>query len=151
MFSNNEPPASSSLQLNASISGSSDHVTLDSNPLSSTQNHYPIETDSIVATPSVIAIDDDEVARMDAEQIPESVPGDLTDVSAPNDNAVFAVEESGSNTDAPPMMSTETEEKSVLSDVTLRDAEASSETRDHHESSITRSDLQNQSRSVRIV
>ena len=150
-FSTNGPPASSSAQLNASISGSSDHVTLDSNPLSSTQNHYPTETESAVVTPSVIAIDDDEVARMDAEQIPESVPADLTDITVPNDNAVFAVEELVSNTAAPSTAAMSTEEPTMISDVTRCDIRASSETPDHHASFVTPRHSQNQSRSVDIA
>jgi hypothetical protein len=139
-FSTNGPPVSSSVQLNASISGSSDHVTLDSNPLSSTQHHYQTETESAVVTPSVIAIEDDEVARMDAEQIPESVPADLADITAPNDNAVFAIEELVSNTYAPPMTSTQTADSSVTSNVTRSNA-----------SSMTLRDSQDQSRSVDIA
>lgn len=99
----------------------------------------------------MIAIDDDEVARMDAEQIPESVPADLTDITAPNDNAVFAVEELVSNTAAPSMMAIPTEEPSMTFDITLCDIRASSETHDHHASSVTPRASQNQSRPVDIA
>jgi hypothetical protein len=73
-------------------------VTLDSDRLQSGQNHHPIESESNITTPRRIPVDDDEVARMDAEQIPEPIPADITDITVPNDNAVFVIDELVSNT-----------------------------------------------------
>lgn len=110
---------SSNHQLNTSISGSSDYVTLDSDRIQSTQNHHyhPIESESNVTTPRRIPVDDDEVARMDAEQIPEPIPADVTDVAVQNDNAVFIVDESVSNL-TPPKILTQTiiDEQSTTSE-----------------------------------
>ena len=93
MFSTNGHPVPSNLQLNTSISSSSDYVTLDSDRMRLGQSYHPIGSESNATTPRQIPIDDDEVARMDAEQIPEPIPADITDVAVPNDNAVFVVDE----------------------------------------------------------
>lgn len=93
IFSINGHPVPLNLQLNASISSSSDYVTLDSDRVQLGQRYHPIGSESNVTTPRQIPIDDDEVARMDAEQIPEPIPADIVDVAVPNDNAVFVMEE----------------------------------------------------------
>jgi hypothetical protein len=138
VFSINGHPVPSNLQLNASISGSSDYVTLDSDRLQSGQNYHPIESESNVTTPRRIPIDDDEVARMDAEQIPEPIPADITDIPVPNDNAVFVVDELVSNATTPkiPMIITNLNEQSMNSE--------------NDESIITRS-LRKQSRYVNTI
>lgn len=80
--------------MNASVSSPSDHLTLDSNPLASVQEPSCPEIEAIVTTaPRVVAIEDDEAARMDAEQTPEHVPVDLEDIPVAGDNAVFVVDE----------------------------------------------------------
>ena len=137
----------SNVQLNASISGSSDYISLDNDRMQSTQNqyHHHNETESNVTTPRHIPVDDDEVARMDAEQIPEPIPADITDVVVPNDNAIFAVDELISNTEAPKIPLRNIDEQSTTSNVTLREMETSSEVQENDESTITRN-LRRQSR-----
>lgn len=93
IFSINGHPVPSNLQLNTSISSSSDYITLDSDRMQLGQSYHPIGSESNDTTPRRIPIDDDEVARMDAEQIPEPIPGDITDVTVANDNAVFVMDE----------------------------------------------------------
>jgi hypothetical protein len=112
IFSITDQPVSSSLQFNASISGSSDYITLDSDRI-----HYPIRTESNEATPRRIPMDDDEVARMDAEQIPEPIPADITDVAVPNDNAIFVMDDLVSSTHIPKILSSNIDEHSFSSDV----------------------------------
>ena len=85
-------------QVNASISGSSDYVTLDSDHMESNQNHYSLQTDSNSVMSRLLTVQYDEAARMDAEQIPEPMPADIADVAVPNDNAVFVLDESVSHT-----------------------------------------------------
>lgn len=87
-------PTSSSLQANISVTNSSDHVTSDSNPVPSVQEPFCHETESLVETATrVVTIEDDEAARMDAEQTPEHVPVDVEDIPVPSDNAIFVADE----------------------------------------------------------
>lgn len=97
-FSINGHPIPYNLQLNTSISSSSDYITLDSDRGRLGQRYHPLGSESNGTTPRRIPIDDDEVARMDAEQIPEPIPADITDIPVPNDNAVFVVDELISST-----------------------------------------------------
>jgi hypothetical protein len=55
---------------------------------------------------------------MDAEQIPEPIPTDITDVVAvPNDNAIFVVDELVSNTTTPKISTTTNiDEQSIISE-----------------------------------
>jgi hypothetical protein len=139
IFSINDQPVSSNLQLNASISGSSDYVTLDSDRMPSTHHHHhPIQSESNETTPRRILIDD-EVARMDAEQIPEPIPADITDVAVPNDNAIFVVDELVSTRDVPKISSSNIDEQSIISDATSREIDASSEVHENDELTSTRS------------
>jgi len=76
-----------------------------------------MESESNVTTPRRIPVEDDEVARMDAEQIPERIPTDITDVAIPNDNAVFVVDELLSSTVPPQISSTiNIDEQSIISE-----------------------------------
>ncbi len=91
---------------------------MDSDRLQSRQNYDPIESESNITTPRPIPIVDDEVARMDAEQIPEPIPADITDVAVPNDNAVFVIDELVSNTITPNILTTTIhhQEHSIISE-----------------------------------
>jgi hypothetical protein len=127
---------SSDLRLNASMSGSSDYVTLDIQANES--RHHPIQIESIVGTPSLINVDHDEAARMDAEQNSEHLPADITDVAVPNDNAVFVIDESISNTDIPIISTTNIDEQSDTSDVSLHEMNGSSDVHDNDEQTMQR-------------
>jgi hypothetical protein len=91
---------------------------LDSDRLQSGQNYHPVESESNITTPRRIPVDDDEVARMDAEQIPEPIPGDITDITVPNDNAVFVIDELISSTTGPkiPITMSGINEQSITSE-----------------------------------
>ncbi|CAF1228584.1 unnamed protein product [Adineta steineri] len=118
--SNSDQPISSSFQVNRSINGSNDYIISDNEHIQSIQNNYhhlPNEIDFITTTPTRIAVDDDEVARMDAEQIPEPIPADITDVTVPNDNAMFIVDESISNTNTPEIPTNSIDQQSIASNI----------------------------------
>jgi hypothetical protein len=54
---------------------------------------------------------------MDAEQIPEPIPADITDVAVANDNAVFVIDELVSNTTTPTILiTTNIDEQSMISE-----------------------------------
>jgi len=70
-----------------------------------------------MTTPRRIPVEDDEVARMDAEQIPEPIPADIMDVAVPNDNAVFVVDELITSTTTPKIsIAKTTDEQSSISE-----------------------------------
>ena len=100
-------------------------------------HHHPIQSGSNETTPGRILIDD-EVARMDAEQIPEPIPADITDVAVPNDNAVFVIDELVSNRDVPKIPSSNIDEQSITSDATSRGIDASSEVHENDELTSSR-------------
>jgi len=140
IFSINSQPAPLNLQLNASISGSNDYMTSDNGQIQSMENQYH-HLDETESTPQRILVDDDEVARMDAEQIPEPIPADIIDVIVPNDNAVFVVDELV----ASKMSTRNINEQSMTSNTTLREMEVSSEVHASDESTTPRN-LSRQSR-----
>ena len=126
------PPIVNNHQANASISGSSDYVTLDSDHVESNQNHYSLQTDSNSVMSRLLTVQYDEAARMDAEQIPEPLPADITDVAVPIDNAVFALDESVSHKAIPRIpTTTEVEDQSMASNGLSHGMDASLDS--HHD------------------
>lgn len=85
----------------------SSNAPLDSDRMASTTDNHQedsIESQSTDTTPRRISIDDDEVARMDAEQIAETIPTDITNVSLTNDNAIFTVDDFNLGTEQQKML-----------------------------------------------
>jgi hypothetical protein len=131
---------SSSRTLTTSVSDSNDHLTSDSSLLSSNQHQYPIEISSSLVMPRLIPIEDDEAARMDAEQTPERVPVGLPDVTIPNDNAVFVIEELVTMNKSAQTLPKSLEQQSHISDTVSCDVNTSLDMQNDHES-ITKLEL----------
>ena len=126
-------------QVNASISGSSDYVTLDSDHVESNQQHYSLQADSNSVMSRLLTVQYDEAARMDAEQIPEPLPADITDVAVPNDNAVFVLDESISHKSIPYIpTTTDVEDQSMASNGISNGMDASLDSHQDHEQSSER-------------
>ena len=126
-------------QVNASISGSSDYVTLDSDQVESNQQHYSLQADSNSVMSRLLTVQYDEAARMDAEQIPEPLPADITDVAVPNDNAVFVLDESVSHKSIPYIpRTTDVEDQSMASNGISNGMDASLDSHQDHQQSSER-------------